>query len=155
VLPKLLKFKINKAAMKRACEANFSTATDLADLIVKEKDIPFRKAHEIVGRVVSKAIKAGIGVKEIDSKFIDGVAVEILKKPLKIEDEKVRKALDPSEAVKAKKVVGGPAPKEVKRMLGERKKRLLEAEKRLNGRTKNIQDSKKALIAVMDEIMEG
>ena len=51
--------------------ANFSTATELADLMVREKDLPFRIAHQIVGRTVIEAIDQGIRPENIDSEFLD------------------------------------------------------------------------------------
>lgn len=93
--------------------ANFSTATELADLMVKEKKLPFRVAHQIVGRTVSKAIDGGIKPSEIDSEFLDIVALNITGKSLDIDDELVRNALDPYQVVKTRRVVGGPAPEMV------------------------------------------
>ena len=45
---------IHKDAMRRAAEDGFITATDLADYLVK-KGMPFREAHEVVGRAVLRA----------------------------------------------------------------------------------------------------
>src|SRR4030042_6432763 len=54
--------------------ANFSTATELADLMVREKNLPFRIAHQIVGRTVTEAINQGIRPEEIDTKFLDVIS---------------------------------------------------------------------------------
>lgn len=57
--------KINKENMLKACKKGHLLATDLADFLVREKNLPFRKAHFIVGRVVAKAEKMGIDISEI------------------------------------------------------------------------------------------
>jgi argininosuccinate lyase len=92
---------------------NFSTATELADLMVREKNIPFRIAHQIVGRTVSEAIKQDIRPQAIDSKFIDKIAVDINGSPLEIREDLVKKSLDPYEIIKSRDVEGGPSPKAV------------------------------------------
>jgi argininosuccinate lyase len=99
-------------ALKLA-KANFSTATELADLMVKEKKIPFRVAHQIVGRTVTQAIERGLKPEEIDSKFLDKISEEVTGESLDLDDELVRKALDPYEVIKTRKVWGGPSPEVV------------------------------------------
>jgi argininosuccinate lyase len=94
--------------------ANYSTATELADLMVREKNLPFRIAHQIVGRTVTEAIDQGISPENIDSKFLDKIAMDINGAPLEIEAELVKKALDPYEIIKSRDVKGGPSPKAVK-----------------------------------------
>jgi len=46
---------VNTAAMRAAAAQGFSTATDLADWLVREADVPFRDAHDIAGRAVRAA----------------------------------------------------------------------------------------------------
>lgn len=90
--------------------ANFSTATELADLMVREKKLPFRIAHQIVGRTVTKAIDNHIKPDEIDAKFLDEVAIEINGEKLGLDQKTVEKALNPVEIIKARDVLGGPSP---------------------------------------------
>lgn len=94
--------------------ANFSTATELADLMVKEKNLPFRIAHQIVGRTVTEAIERNMSPGDIDSQFLDEISLEISGKKLNLEPEIVKKALDPIEIIKNRDVLGGPSPKAVK-----------------------------------------
>jgi len=94
--------------------ANFSAATELADLMVKEGRLPFRIAHQIVGRAVSTALDKGMRAEDIDTQFLDEISQEISGKKLQIDENLVKKALDPEEIIKSRKVVGGPAPDMVK-----------------------------------------
>ncbi len=94
--------------------ANFSTATELADLMVSDKNLPFRIAHQIVGRTVTEAISQGMRPEDIDTKFLDKIAVEINGSPLGIRAELVENALNPYEIIKTRDVKGGPSPKAVK-----------------------------------------
>lgn len=103
----------NERGMELAL-ANFSTATELADLMVNEKKLPFRIAHQIVGRTVMEAIAQNMSPDEIDSKFLDKISVEIHGSALEIDDELVEKALNPYEIIKTRDVKGGPSPSAVK-----------------------------------------
>ncbi len=104
---------INKERCEYLSGTNFSTATELADVMVRDAGIPFRTAHRIVGRVVSDAVDEGITSSDIDSAYIDKIAVELTGSPLELGDELVFKALDPLSNVKSRTVKGGCAPSAV------------------------------------------
>jgi argininosuccinate lyase len=101
---------INKERTSELAGANFATATELADVMVREKNLPFRTAHQIVGRIVSDAIDENISVNEIDNDYVNKVSVEITGEKLELGEELVRQALDPLLNVKSRTVKGGCAP---------------------------------------------
>jgi len=109
----LSSINFNNARGLELAMANFSTATELADLMVRENKLPFRIAHQIVGRTVSEAVNNGIHPKDINSKFLDQIAMAITGIPLNINEKLVQNALNPSEIIKARDVKGGPSPKAV------------------------------------------
>lgn len=90
--------------------SNFATATDLADTIVKEKNIPFRTAHKIVGRLINYSMKEGISPLDVDSTLLDKVSEEVLGEKLGLDDKTIKRALDPRENVKMRNIPGGPSP---------------------------------------------
>lgn len=98
--------------------ANFSAATELADLMVKDAGLPFRTAHKIVGRAVTVALDKGMKAEEIDTNFLDEISVELTGQKLKIDNSIVKKALNPREIIKSREVIGGPAPSMVKEVIG-------------------------------------
>ncbi|WP_414469362.1 argininosuccinate lyase [Methanobacterium sp. ACI-7] len=104
---------VNKERAAELADSNFATATELADILVREKDMPFRTAHKIVGRMVTEALDNKVSIKDIDVKFLDNVALEVMGKPLNMEESMIRKALDPYENIKARTVTGGCSPKAV------------------------------------------
>jgi len=106
--------KFNKERGVELAEANFSTATELADLMVREKKLPFRVAHQIVGRTVGKAIEEGLMPSYITPEYIDAVANELTGEKLKLDSELVKNALDPQQVIRNRKIIGGPAPEMVK-----------------------------------------
>jgi argininosuccinate lyase len=101
--------------------ANFSTATELADIMVREKDIPFRQAHKIVGRAVSISLERGMKAEEINAKFLDEIAKEITGKPLNLGNDLIQLAVDPIKVVKSRQVTGGPSPLMVEKSIAELK----------------------------------
>ncbi|MFZ2216962.1 MAG: argininosuccinate lyase [Methanothermobacter tenebrarum] len=93
--------------------SNFATATDLADAIVMEKKIPFRTAHQIVGRLINHLIKEGLSLLDVNSSLVDKVSEEIIGEKLELDDDIIRRALDPRENVRRRNVPGGPSPRVV------------------------------------------
>ncbi|RJP21708.1 MAG: argininosuccinate lyase [Candidatus Abyssobacteria bacterium SURF_5] len=55
---------VNAKRMEQECKAGFLNATDLADYLVK-KDVPFRQAHAIVGKVVSFCIRENAAIEDL------------------------------------------------------------------------------------------
>ena len=71
----------NTDAMRAAAGRGFSTATDLADWLVREAGLPFREAHHVTGALVAEAEQKGIELADLsledmqkaDSRITDGV----------------------------------------------------------------------------------
>ncbi|PNB38526.1 argininosuccinate lyase, partial [Pseudomonas sp. GW456-E7] len=55
---------VNKEVMKQATKQDFSNATELADYLAK-KGMPFREAHEVVGKLVYTCIEKGIYLSDM------------------------------------------------------------------------------------------
>jgi argininosuccinate lyase len=92
--------------MRAAAEAGFSTATDLADWLVREAGIPFREAHHITGRAVAKAEAAGIR--------LDQLSIDALKEIDARIDERVYGVLSVDASVSSRTSFGGTAPVRVR-----------------------------------------
>ena len=97
--------------------ANFAAATELADLMVRDAGLPFRTAHQIVGRTVTVALDKGMKAEEIDTQFLDEISMELTGEKLEINDSIVKKALDPYKIIESREVIGGPAPSMVKEVI--------------------------------------
>jgi len=103
---------------------DFSTATELADMLVREHSIPFRTAYAIVKKLVQKISSEGKKITDITPEILSAAVMEATGKKLRIDGETLLKALDPVESVGVKRVTGGPAPIEVLRMRNERVKKI-------------------------------
>ena len=98
--------------------ANFSAATELADLMVRDAGLPFRTAHQIVGRAVTVALDKGMKADDIDTHFLDEISQELTGQTLNIDNAVVKKSLNPQEIIQSRKVIGGPAPSMVQEVIG-------------------------------------
>jgi argininosuccinate lyase len=97
--------KVNRAACRAAAARGFSTATDLADYLVK-KGLPFRDAHHAVGGAVALAAGKGCGLAEL--------SLAELRRFSPLIDKSVYKSLTLEGSVAARKHVGGTAPAQVR-----------------------------------------
>ncbi len=104
------------ARMKAAASEGYSTATDLADHLVQKLGIPFRESHEISGKIVAKASKAGIPLEKMPLKEMQAVDPRIPKSVLSV--------LSVDRSVESRKSYGGTAPKNVRREAEKWLKRL-------------------------------
>jgi argininosuccinate lyase len=105
----------NAPLMKRRVTEDFASATDLADVMVRDADLSFREAHHVVGGVVRAAMDAGLAADGITTEMVDDAAREQLGRPLGLDPEIVRRSLDPVASVAARTLPGGPAPEAVAR----------------------------------------
>lgn len=97
--------RFNPDTMYRAAARGYSTATDLADYLVR-KGIPFRDAHEIVGKVVGLAIEDQISLEQVPLSQLQKFCSSI--------DSDVYDVLSLEGSVDARNHVGGTAPEQVK-----------------------------------------
>ncbi len=120
----LSSLNVRADVMRRSAEEGFGTATELADIIVRETGMSFRMAHNVVGRVVREAIEAGRIATDITTADLDAASQALFGQALGISDSSVRTALDPAENLKTRTVTGGPAPERMTEMLARRRAHL-------------------------------
>ena len=109
--------RVNRTQLLAAAQQGHATATDLADYLVKKK-VPFRDAHEIVGKVVQYAITR--------HKRLDELSVQELQKfSLQIQDD-VFKILSLQGSVNSKNTYGGTSPEQVAMQIKRAHERLKE-----------------------------
>jgi len=88
----------------------FTTATELADTLVRESKLPFRVAHRVVAQLVRTALAENIAPRDIRAQHVDAAAQQVLGLPLGLSDAIVRAALDARHFVALRAIPGGPAP---------------------------------------------
>ncbi|MBN1134548.1 MAG: argininosuccinate lyase [Methanosarcinaceae archaeon] len=142
--------KVNSDVMASQSVNGFTTATELADTLVRSTGIPFRTAHQIVG-----VLARGSGEPTLGE--IDAVAYNVIGESLSargLTEEKVCEALDAKSNIKKRVVPGGPAPEEVKRSLKNRMNLLEEDEQAIKKLNTKICGSIKKLLEVVDRCIK-
>jgi argininosuccinate lyase len=98
----------NESRMLQRATDDFSSATDLADTLVRVCGLSFREAHHVVGAVVRAALNDGLNASQVTSAMVDQAARDQLGKPLLLAQSVVQASLDPRVSVQARSVIGGP-----------------------------------------------
>ncbi|MCU6793694.1 argininosuccinate lyase [Paenibacillus sp. WQ 127069] len=113
--------EVNKEVLLKRTQKSFATVTELADTLVRTDGLSFRKAHHIVSGVVKKALSDGLAANEITLPLVNEIAQQVIGRDVSLQVDTLRKALDPIHFVEIRSLPGGPSPKEMKRMIEERK----------------------------------
>jgi argininosuccinate lyase len=95
----------NTEVMRAAAAAGYATATDLADWLVREANVPFREAHHVVGKIVSEAARRGVSLEELPLEAMQAAHPKIT--------NAVYAFLSADASVKNRTSYGGTAPKNV------------------------------------------
>ncbi len=107
---------INTASMRKAAGSGFSTATDLADWLVRELGLPFRDAHHVTGAAVAAAEKKGVDLSGLTLDELKAIHPDI--------NDGVYAVLTVDASVASRKSYGGTAPDQVRFQIAEWKKRV-------------------------------
>jgi argininosuccinate lyase len=105
--------KVNVDVMEKATKQDFSNATELADYLAN-KGVPFREAHEIVGKLVLTCIEKGV--------FLADLPLDVYKEASSLFEEDIYEALKPYTAVNRRNSAGGTGFSEVRKALEKAKK---------------------------------
>jgi argininosuccinate lyase len=94
--------------MRQAAGENFATATDVADYLVR-RGLPFRQAHEVVGRIVRYGLEQGRDLLQL--------SVAELRRFSDLIDQDITDAISVEASLRARAVTGGTAPEAVRASL--------------------------------------
>lgn len=111
----LRNIKVDEARAREAASKGYMNATELADYLVR-KGMPFREAHETVGRIVVRAIERGVELQEL--------SLEELQSCSALVDTDVFAALYLDQTLGSKSQVGGTSPERVQEALAAARKEL-------------------------------
>ncbi len=102
--------------MRAAAAQGYSTATDLADWLVREVDVPFREAHHITGRAVKAAEEGGCDLADLSLDALQNIDGRI--------DQRVYDVLSVEASVRSRTSYGGTAPDRVREQIAKAKDEL-------------------------------
>ncbi len=98
----------NTERMRQALIGDFSTATELADYLVR-KGMPFREAHHLVGQVVRDCIQQG--------RTLESLTLDMLRSYSPLFEADALEVVQPEWALRARQSLGGTAPESVKQQI--------------------------------------
>src|SRR3954470_14696972 len=102
--------------MREVAAQGYSTATDLADWLVREADVPFREAHHITGRAVKTAEERGCDIADLPLDALQAIDDRI--------DQRVYEVLSVDASVRSRKSYGVTAPVRVREQIAAAKEAL-------------------------------
>jgi argininosuccinate lyase len=106
----------NRAVLAAAAGAGFSTATDLADWLVRVLNLPFREAHHITGSLVAMAERDGVDLPDLSLEQMQSVHPDI--------DRTIFEVLGVENSVASRMSYGGTAPEQVRAQIARWKEKL-------------------------------
>jgi argininosuccinate lyase len=98
---------VDVARMHQAAGIGYSTATDLADWLVREHEMPFREAHHVTARIVAKAAAQNVPLHQLPLAAMQAIEKRI--------SNEVYAVLTVENSVRSRTSYGGTAPKNVRR----------------------------------------
>jgi argininosuccinate lyase len=131
----------NPDKMREEAGKGYSTATDLADMLVRRYDLPFRTAHTIVAMAVRKG--------NLDLSTIDAASTEVLGSPLSskgLTDADIADALDIEKSLEQKKSAGSPSLVSLRAAISDRKKSIRADREVLLKKTGDLAEAIQSLI---------
>jgi len=140
--------KIDKERMETVTYSDYSTATELANYLVRKEGMAFREAYDLTGGAVKDLISKGKDFRDV--KYLSDV---LKKEGIDISDKELYDVLDPGKAVYRNNSIGGCSPTEVARMIKDMREAIKERGDRLNGRNLKIEAAKKMTEKAVNELI--
>ncbi|MCW4017546.1 MAG: argininosuccinate lyase [Candidatus Bathyarchaeota archaeon] len=148
LMPKL---KVTASDVSDKALKNFVAATELANILVRKYNVPFRSAHKIVGALVKLLIDTKLTFADATPEMLQKAAQETTGITLTVEPEDIAALADPLKLVESCNVKGGPAPVEVKRALCEREKRVLCTKSNISEMDKELEEAENKLDSLVQQ----
>ncbi|HBE02348.1 MAG TPA: hypothetical protein DC049_07710 [Spirochaetia bacterium] len=145
----IMGIRTNKEKMLNITREGFSCATELAFDIMRKKELDYRTAHNIVNTFVNYAIEKGQNALNLDTSLLNIASKKIINKELNLSEKDIKKSLDPQNFINKHNSKGGVNPKEVSRMIINRKKDITQIVNYNSLRVKKLLVARKMLKKAM------
>jgi argininosuccinate lyase len=142
--------EINTERMADLANANFATATELANFLVRERGLSFRECHEIVGSIVGELASSGLTFSNLQE------TQKLLQlKEIELSIPELKTILEPKLAVLNNNSLGGTSPSEVKRMATEFDSHLAQIESKIAQKRAQINSAQALTNDVIEATLSG
>src|SRR5919109_3675328 len=144
---------IRAGHMREEAWRHWSTATDLAGALVRERDLPWRTAHQIVGILIRLAEERGLTPADVTPALLDEAANLYHAAPAGLDAKQIRDALDPGKFIASRTLRGGPAASESLRQADHFSAGIAADEARVAAIDTRLADAARKLEAAVDAIL--
>ena len=145
--------EVRRNRMHELASSHWAVAPDIASAIVIEKGLPWRIAHRCVGTMVRFAFERGFEPRDVTVELLDEAAIEYCGKPIGLSKRAPKAALDPTNAVNARKLYGGPAPEQTKARAAEARGRVKADRASLEEKERKLNKAEELLEAGIDSFL--
>lgn len=146
---------VHEGRMREALNGSWCTASNLADVIVRETGLSFRQVHHVVARLVRICLAETIAPARVTVDVLNRAAQQTIGQDVQISESTMRNALDPEVFVQTRVTTGSVAPAEIDRMLATAKTHLSEGHAWLASERARIRDAAARLDAAIDVIVQA
>jgi len=142
--------KVNKERLAELSGANFTTATELANHLVREKGLTFRQCHHIVGSLVGELARQGKTFMDFDE-----VHAILLKHGVDVGFDEMRLVFDPKRNIHTYRSQGSTSPREVSRMIKAFRTQVATSAKRTDAQAMRISSARAATDRAIRRALSG
>ena len=147
--------ELKKKRMLELTQTGWSTAADLAAALVKEKSLPWRSAHNIVGKLVQTCVERGISSRTVTTDQVDDASQQVIGERVGLKQTSIDMALDPVECVKTRQLTGGPAPEQVARQIKQCSKKVDVGKRTIKSLQETLARANSKLDKAVEAIIKG
>ncbi|WP_379062683.1 argininosuccinate lyase [Mesorhizobium sp. UC22_110] len=148
------KIEPDAEVMRQRAGAGFSSATDLADCLVREGGLSFREAHHVVADLVRDALHRDLRPDEIGLGDVLAATERVLGHVIELPDEAVTQALDPVRSVAARRSAGAASPVETRRMIATALDEIEHDRARLDALHAHLASARRQLEAQLEKLRQ-
>ena len=145
--------EIRKEHMLAQAWRHWATATDLAAALVRQRDLPWRTAHQIVGILIRLCNERGLGPADVTPAMLDEAAIAYHDVAAGLDQQSIRAALDPRRFIAERTLRGGPAPQESLRQARLFEDGVLSDEKVVAGIDARLDEAARNLETAIDTVI--
>jgi argininosuccinate lyase len=142
--------EVNKKRALNQAKTSCITITELADVLAREKHVPFRTAHQIASGIAKKCSLEKIELNEVPLQTVNEVIAKLSIVTLSQEEWDV--IICPVEFIKRRKIQGGPNPDEVRRMANIRMKIVTTFEEQFTKEKNRLNDVENKLMKAVKNL---
>lgn len=143
--------EINRAYLANRAGRNHTTSSDLADFLMLEEQLDPETAQTIAARTITRIVTEGIEVSGITPEIIDGAALLVIGRELKVEFETISRYLAPRRFLERRTATGAPSAPATRSYLDQELLRLGTDQRWLNGTGERLNAVERSLRQAIDE----